>query len=346
VSLRSFREVPTHRGFPLAWCNAAVNAIQAARASKREGPGHMESIVLNPRGIVRKAATMILPDRLKSALGYRYREYSYLKYLKRKFGHRFKRCSVGPVAPPELIETEALMNADELKTKAKPEWYFGGGRREAWSILNKVEQQGGDIMSMRAVLEFGCGSARVLRHFRYIDGLRLAGTDANPKAIEWDRKNLPGIEFNHNQLQPPLPYEDESFDLIYALSVFTHIPLAWQRSWLDELRRMLRAGGYLLCTLLGEHFVNSMLNDEDRNKLQRDGHLILDAKSARASYSTQVLGSWDIFQSQDEVRAVFGKNLELLSYEAATGPNQDTLVLRKSTGAGANIRASRPGLAA
>jgi hypothetical protein len=42
-----------------------------------------------------------------------------------------------------------------------------------------VEKNGADATTMRSVLEFGCGSARVLRHFRYIEGLRLAGTDAN-----------------------------------------------------------------------------------------------------------------------------------------------------------------------
>lgn len=289
----------------------------------------MESIVLNPRGIVHKAAAMILPDGIKSALGYRYREYLYFSYLKQKFGNRFRARAVGPMAPPELIQTEALMKADELNIKSQRKEYFETGRAAAWSILRMVEQYGGDITSMRAVLEFGCGTARVLRHLRYIEGLRLAGTDANPKPIEWDCKNLPGIEFNHNGLEPPLPYKDESFDLIYALSVFTHIPLAWQRPWLDELRRVLSTGGYLVCSIHGEEWVNWQLNDEDRIELLREGHLTLDAKSPRASYSTQVLGSWDVFQSRDEIRKVFGRNLELLSYEQRDGWNQDMLVLRK-----------------
>jgi SAM-dependent methyltransferase len=145
----------------------------------------------------------------------------YFRYLNRKFGARFKPRDPGPIAPPELIETEALMHADDLKVRRKPEWYFGSGYREAWTVLTTVEQYGAHVEAMRSVLEFGCGSGRLIRHFRYIDGLRLAGTDANPKPVEWDRKNLPGIEFNHNALEPPLAYLDGSFDLIYALSVFT-----------------------------------------------------------------------------------------------------------------------------
>lgn len=301
-------------------------------------------------GVVHKAST-ILPSGLRSALK-KYKQYIYcryflkpsdpvelftsewyLRYLTRRFGDRIKSQDAGPVAPPELIKTEALMHADQLKGRLEnPENYFRSGRREAWTLLTMVEKYGADAMAMRSVLEFGCGSARVLRHFRHIEGLRLAGTDANPAPIEWDRKNLPGIEFSNNGLQPPLSYKDGSFDFIYAISVFTHIPLVWQRAWLDELRRVLRPGGYLLCTVLGEYFVNS-LNNEDRLKLQREGNLTFDAKSPRAHYSTQVLGSWDVYQSRDEIRKAFGNNFEWLCHEreAVGGQGgQDALVLRKS----------------
>jgi SAM-dependent methyltransferase len=147
--------------------------------------------------------------------------------------------------PPELITTEALMYRDDLEIEGKSASYFGSGFRDAWIILTMLDAYSFDLRSVRSILEFGCGTGRVLRHFRNTSGLRLAGTDANPKPIEWDRENLPNIEFYHNGLTPPLTFGDESFDLIYALSVFTHIPLELQRSWLDELRRVLfRAATY------------------------------------------------------------------------------------------------------
>jgi SAM-dependent methyltransferase len=285
------------------------------------------------RGVVHRA-TMILPYGLKTVLGYKYKKAMYFSYLKRKFGARFKPQAPGPIAPPELIETEALMWAEDLKIRRKPEWYFGSGYREAWTVLTTVEQYGAPLGAIKSVLEFGCGSGRVIRHFRCVEGLRLAGTDANSRPIEWDRNNLPGIEFSDNALEPPLAYSDGSFDLIYALSVFTHIPLGWQRAWLDELRRVLRPGGYLLCTVHGDSFISSQLDNQDRAALARDGKLTLDAENPRASYSSRVLGSWDVFQTRDQVREVFSAGFELLCYtshEAAAG--QDTLVLRKSAGA-------------
>jgi SAM-dependent methyltransferase len=175
-------------------------------------------------------------------------------------------------------------------------------------------------------LTFGCGSARVLRHFRCIRDLYWAGTDANPKPIEWARGNLDGIDFRINQLEPPLPFEDGSFDVIYALSVFTHIPLEWQRPWLEELRRVLRPGGYLICTVLGVDYVRQMLSSDDQARLQQDGELVLDRNDPRASYSTKVLGSWDVFQQREQVRDVFGSVFAIRRYTDVT-TEQDMLVM-------------------
>jgi ubiquinone/menaquinone biosynthesis C-methylase UbiE len=291
---------------------------------------------------------MILPYDLRSALK-KYKQYIYCRYflkpsdpdmalftsewfthyLTRKFGSHVRMLDDGPISPPELIETEALRHAYDLKGRYTPVNYFGSGRRDVWTMLTLLEKYGAHITTIRSVLDFGCGSARVVRHFRNIADLKLAGTDANLTPIEWNRKNLPGIEFSHNGLQPPLSYQDGSFDFVYALSVFTHIPLEWQRAWLDELHRVLRPGGYLLCTTHGERFI-SWLSNEDQLTLQREGNLVLDAKSADAHYSTQVLGSWDIYQSPDEIRKAFGENLELLCYEREAVAGQDALILRKS----------------
>ena len=274
----------------------------------------------------------ILPESLRTTLGYYYKRYMFHRYLREVFSDRYEPRNQGPMVPSELITTEALMYEEDLNIRARPEWYLGSGYREAWTVLTMLEQCSFDLRSMRSVLEFGCGSARVLRHFRNIAGLQLVGTDANPKAIGWDRKSLPGIGFYQNELTPPLPFDNETFDLIYALSVFTHIPLEWQCSWLHELRRVLVPGGYLLCTVHGDTYLKSQLNHEDRDRLERAGALTLDSTHPRASYSSQVLGSWDVFQTRDQVTAVFGEGFKILRYTtepAAAG--QDTLVLLKTS---------------
>lgn len=113
-----------------------------------------------------------------------------------------------------------------------------------------------------------------------------------------------------------------------AASVFTHIPLDLQRPWLAEIRRILRPGGYFLCTVAGAHHIRIQLSTELRRLLDREGHVTLNADDPGVSYATKAAGSWDVFQTREEVQRSFGSVFEVLSYSASeTG--QDTLVLRK-----------------
>jgi SAM-dependent methyltransferase len=108
----------------------------------------------------------------------------------------------------------------------------------------------------RRVLDFGCGAGRVLRHFasEAADG-EFWGCDIDGPSIEWLRRNLcPPLHPDHllQSLESPgLPLADGSFDLIYAISVYTHLTDDWA-GWLLEHHRLLTEGGLLLATFLGE----------------------------------------------------------------------------------------------
>jgi len=103
------------------------------------------------------------------------------------------------------------------------------------------------------VLDFGCGAGRTLRHFAP-EASRAAefwGCDIDAASIEWVQANLcPPFHAFCNAVVPPLPLEDASLDLIYAMSVFTHLADTWS-AWLLELHRVLKPGGTLLATTLG-----------------------------------------------------------------------------------------------
>lgn len=120
----------------------------------------------------------------------------------------------------------------------------------------------------KRVLDFGCGSGRVLRHF--LDEARVAelhGSDIDAASIEWLRENLsPPLHVSKNEEEPGLPFPDGHFDLIWATSVFSVLTDTWS-GWLCELHRVLRADGLLLVTFVGEggsEFVAREPWDEDR----------------------------------------------------------------------------------
>ena len=77
-----------------------------------------------------------------------------------------------------------------------------------------------------------------------------------------------------NELVPPTPYVTQSFDLIYALSVLSHLSEPLQRDWIAEFHRLLRPGGLLIISVLGES-VRERLTIEERVRFDR-GELVVE----------------------------------------------------------------------
>ncbi len=179
---------------------------------------------------------------------------------------RLKGAPDGSPLPPArlLFLVQGTRNVQEFLTD---------GRATALEVMEVLKANGVEIGSLRAILDFGCGCGRVIRHFRAIPGVRLHGTDYNHELIEWCKRKLRFAQFQVNGLSPPLGYETEQFDFIYALSVFTHLPESLQLPWMSELSRVLRPGGYLLMTTHGECYLPYM--SEEERKRFRSGRLVV-----------------------------------------------------------------------
>ena len=126
------------------------------------------------------------------------------------------------------------------------------GRATAEQVAGILARGGRRLDQHQRILDFGCGPGRVIDCIRDLHPeAELFGCDIDPEAIAWAAQALGDVaDFRVNGLEPPLPFEDESFDLIYGISVFTHLPENLQNAWLFELRRVLKPGGTLLTTKL------------------------------------------------------------------------------------------------
>lgn len=115
----------------------------------------------------------------------------------------------------------------------------------------------------RRVLDFGCGAGRTLRHLvSEAEVAEVWGCDIDAESVNWLERNLsPPIRVFRNGPDPPLPQPDGYFDLIWAVSVFTHLVETWS-DWLLELRRVLRPGGVLVATFMGEGMSELIAGEE------------------------------------------------------------------------------------
>ena len=140
-------------------------------------------------------------------------------------------------------------------------WLFQGGARAAESISGVLARNGSDIRNFRSILDFGCGCGRVIRHWAKQDAA-VHGCDYNRKSVEWCRRSLTFARFEVNALTPPLPYADGQFDLVYALSVFTHLPEPLHFAWMCEMKRVLKTDGFLIFSTHGEPYLGDLTPDQ------------------------------------------------------------------------------------
>jgi SAM-dependent methyltransferase len=143
------------------------------------------------------------------------------------------------------------------------EWYFQSGRFLAAEIQESLARETTTFLECGPVLDFGCGSGRIARHFAPYADAPIFGSDSNRRLVAWCEKNLKFAKFAVNNRLPPLPFDKESFGLVYAYSVFTHLPSDAQEAWRDELCRVLRPGGYLWVTVHSEIIASKFTPDEE-----------------------------------------------------------------------------------
>lgn len=166
----------------------------------------------------------------------------------------------------------------------------------------------------KRTLDFGCGAARIMRQFEpEAEKAEFWGCDIDARSIDWLQENLtPPFHFFLSEETPGLPQDDASFDLIYALSVYTHLADDWA-GWMVEHHRVLKPGGLLWTSFLGEGMIETLIGeewDEDR----------IGANPLMAGYP------WDhggpiVFNSPWWIRAHWGRAFEVLALEPRMGPD-------------------------
>ncbi len=119
-------------------------------------------------------------------------------------------------------------------------------------LMKVYAQLGRRLESDRRWLDFGCGCGRVARHLVGGEKRRepitdYTGVDVDRRQIAWAQRHLPG-RFEVTPPAPPAAFAPASFDVIFSISVFTHLDEPMQEAWLAELARLLRPGGLLLAT--------------------------------------------------------------------------------------------------
>src|SRR5205814_5181377 len=101
-----------------------------------------------------------------------------------------------PLPPPRFVH--AVVGTDDV------DWFLESGRLAATNIRGLLAEQGVALETLGAILDFGCGVGRILRHWVGLRGPRLFGSDYNEELVDWCRAHLGFARFGVHELEGPL----------------------------------------------------------------------------------------------------------------------------------------------
>lgn len=181
----------------------------------------------------------------------------------------------------------------------------------------------------QTILDWGCGCGRVIAQLMtFLPAERLYGCDIDAEAIAWDRENLIGPFFDRIEPYPPTAYSDEQFDIVYGISVMTHLEEETQHAWLNELRRITRPGGVLALSVIGSDLRATRMPPDLAATFARTGFATFVPSYSNLLGDSSPSGYYqEAYHSLEYIREVWSRYFEVLEY-LPTG-HQDIVLLRK-----------------
>ena len=218
--------------------------------------------------------------------------------LRARVNHLESRSQIRPPARQEDRKAASLVPPIELITANNV------GIHDKENILEEYNRIGTAITTMlknRAelrpesdVLDVGCGTGRIAIPLTdYLTTGSYTGIDVVASSIQWCRKafrDFKNFRFIHAKLYSKFynpgasltaeeyrfPLEDESFDVIWSASLFTHMMMSAVDNYLGEMARVAKSGAkiwnsYLLLDEISEPLVLGPRNDGRRMQYEVEG---------------------------------------------------------------------------
>lgn len=129
--------------------------------------------------------------------------------------------------------------------------YLSDGWRTLIELNQALEAAGQRLSDRRSVLEFAAGHGRFTRHLvRHLPANALTVSDVVPGSVDFLRTQF-GVKGFYSEFEPERVTHAERHDLVFVLSLFSHLPEQTWGRWLRRLWAMVDRGGCLVITTHG-----------------------------------------------------------------------------------------------
>jgi Methyltransferase domain len=154
------------------------------------------------------------------------------------------------VHPQDHIFNFLINNPVFPNEQSKINYYFNDGLKSASTLHQLIEDYSDGAGSKVRLLEFASGYGCVSRHLKKDDKLNLTSCDIHPEAISFLSQTL-GVNAIPSHAQPEMLELSDNYDVVFALSFFSHMPITTWARWLVRLVRAARTGGLVVFTTQG-----------------------------------------------------------------------------------------------
>ncbi len=156
---------------------------------------------------------------------------------------------------------------------------------------------------------------------------KLHGCDIDAAAITWNQEHFVGPHFIRIDPYPPTIYPDNCFDIVYGISVMTHLDEETQIARLQELQRITRPGAIVALSVIGQDLRAANMPAELATTYAEKGFaaFVPGYSSLLAEFSHPGYYK-EAYHSFDYIGSTWGRFFEVLEYVETR--HQDIVLLR------------------
>ena len=142
------------------------------------------------------------------------------------------------------------------------------------------------------ILDLGCGEKKV------------------PNSIGLDNVQLPGVDIEHDLMDFPYPFENESIDKIYLRHVIEHFTIENINLILNECNRLLRKDALLIITVPHVFSISAFIDPTHRSYFTFGSGQFWDENSSKAYYKESQM-KWKLIKTVCRVNWFDWKSYQL-----------------------------------
>lgn len=224
--------------------------------------------------------------------------------------------------PPEHLR-------DKFVGKTSLESYLRSAVTGTQIVDDLLKRAGTSLSARRRILDFGCGSGRILRNFPSATDAEIWGVDLDEEAIEFCAASFPFGHFAVSGEYPDGRLPPNYFDMILAVSVLTHLDEEHQDRWLAEWRRIAAPGCVLLVSFKDEERLRQRAHPDTPSHvatLESHGYVFIRSKYWNGNFPAFYN---DAFHSNQYVAMHWSRFFEIVAIAKGAMDRQNVAIMRR-----------------